>query len=155
MKDALEMRTHEIIMLITFSPCREGIFRNIKKDITDASTVGIRVLCPTRWTVRADSLASIISNYDALQSNWEEAINVTYDTEAKARIQFTKATSERSFSALRRVKTYLRTTMSQQRLNNLMLLHGHKDRTDKLNLKTTLNDFVQSSQHRTSLFAMF
>ena len=78
--------THEIIKLIKFSPHREGIFRNIKKDITDASTVGIRVLCPTRWTVRADSLASIISNYDALQSTWEEAIDVTHDTEAKARI---------------------------------------------------------------------
>ena len=60
------------------------IFRNIKKDITDASSVGIRVLCPNRWTVRADSLASIISNYDELQSTWEEAIDVTHDTEAKA-----------------------------------------------------------------------
>ena len=33
------------------------------------------------------------------------------------------ATSERSFSALRRVKSYLRSTMGQQRLNNLMVLH--------------------------------
>ena len=33
----------------------------------------------------------------------------------------TDATSERSFSALRRVKTYLRTTMIQQRLNNLSM----------------------------------
>lgn len=36
------------------------------------------------------------------------------------------ATSERSFSALRRIKTYLRSTMTQQRLNNLMVLHVHK-----------------------------
>ena len=35
----------------------------------------------------------------------------------------TNATSERSFSALRRVKTYLRNTMSQERLNHLMILH--------------------------------
>ena len=33
------------------------------------------------------------------------------------------------------VPSYLRTTMSQLRLNHLVLLHGHKDRTDKLNLK--------------------
>ena len=33
------------------------------------------------------------------------------------------ATSERSFSALRRVKTYLSSTMTQCRLNNLMVLH--------------------------------
>ena len=38
----------------------------------------------------------------------------------------TNAVSERSASALRQVKTYLRTTMSQAHLNNLMLLHIHK-----------------------------
>ena len=41
----------------------------------------------------------------------------------------TNATSEHSFSALRCVKTYLRTTMTQQRLNNLMVLHVHKVQT--------------------------
>ena len=60
----------------------------------DASTVGIRVLCPTRWIVRADSLASIISNYDPLQSAWEEAIDVTHDTEAKARIHGVSSPNE-------------------------------------------------------------
>ena len=33
----------------------------------------------------------------------------------------TNATSERSFSALRRIKSYLRSTMHQQRLNHLMI----------------------------------
>ena len=48
---------------------------------------GIRVLCPTRWTVRADSLASVITNYETLQSTWEEGLTITQDTEAKARIR--------------------------------------------------------------------
>lgn len=38
----------------------------------------------------------------------------------------TNVISERSFSALCRVKTYLRSTMGQQRLNHLLLLHVHK-----------------------------
>ena len=38
----------------------------------------------------------------------------------------TNATSERSFSALRRVKSYLRSTMTQARLNHLMILHYHQ-----------------------------
>ena len=50
----------------------------------------------------------------------------------------TNSTSERSFSALRRVKPYL-SMMSQQRLNNLVLLHVHKDITDTLNLKMVVN----------------
>ena len=51
----------------------------------------------------------------------------------------TNATSERSFSALRRVKTYLRSSMGQMRLNNLMVLHVHKDLTDGLDLNEVGN----------------
>lgn len=50
----------------------------------------------------------------------------------------TNATSERSLSALRRVKNYLRSTMLQERLNYLMLLHVHNDKTDKLDIKCEL-----------------
>jgi hypothetical protein len=39
----------------------------------------------------------------------------------------TNAISERSFSTLRRVKTYLRSTMTEDRLNSLMKLHIYKD----------------------------
>ena len=45
----------------------------------------------------------------------------------------TTATGERSFSVLRCIKTYLKwSTMSQQHLNNRMLLNVHKDLTDGL-----------------------
>jgi hypothetical protein len=37
------------------------------------------------------------------------------------------ATTERSFSVLRRLKTYLRTTMLQDRLTSLAVLHVHRD----------------------------
>ena len=46
----------------------------------------------------------------------------------------TNAVSERSFSALKRVKTYLGATKKEKRLNHLMILHAHKDRTDKIDL---------------------
>ena len=42
----------------------------------------------------------------------------------------TNAVSERSFSCLRRLKSYLRATMSQSRLNNVMVLHVHENLTD-------------------------
>ena len=60
----------------------------------------------------------------------------------------TNAVSERSFSTLRRLKTYLRSTMSQVRLNNAMTLHIHKDLVDKLNLVDIGNNFVSASEHR-------
>ena len=67
----------------------------------------------------------------------------------------TNATSERSFSALRRIKSYLRSTMGQERLNHLMVLYVHKSRTDRINLETILNNFVGGSEHRSSIFAKF
>ena len=70
-------------------------------------------------------------------------------------IPATNAVSERSASALRRVKTYLRSTMSQARLNNLLLLHTHKQRTDALDILSCLNLFVQGSEHRQQVFGKF
>jgi len=61
-------------------------------------------------------------------------------------IPATNATSERTFSALRWIKTYkkLRTTMSQARLNHLIVLHVHRDRTDDLVLKKVATEFCAS-----------
>lgn len=67
----------------------------------------------------------------------------------------TNATSERSFSAMRRVKTYLRSTMHQMRLNHLMILHIHKDKTDQLFLPDIANDFISKSERRSQVFGKF
>lgn len=42
-------------------------------------------------------------------------------------IPITTASAERSFSSLKRIKTYLRSTMGQERLNGLAMLHINKD----------------------------
>ena len=42
--------------------------------------------------------------------------------------------SERSFPALRKLYTYLRSSMIQSRLNNCLILYQHKDYTDNLDL---------------------
>jgi len=53
----------------------------------------------------------------------------------------TNAVSERSASALRCVKTYLRSSLTQVHLNNMMVLHVHKALTDTINVKSTLTEF--------------
>ena len=55
--------------------------------------------------------------------------------------QASTATCERNFSCLRRVKTYLRSTMSQVRLNSLLLLDVYKDDVDKVNMLQIMQDF--------------
>ena len=36
-------------------------------------------MCPTRWTVRGDSLESVLRNYAVLQGLWEEAREIVTD----------------------------------------------------------------------------
>ena len=49
-------------------------------------------------------------------------------------------------------KLYLRSTMSQQRLNHLMLLHIHKDRTNTLDLVSVVKEFISCNERRLSYF---
>ena len=65
------------------------------------------------------------------------------------------ATSERTFSALCRVKPYLRSTMTQTRMNNLITLHVHKERTDAHDLKAIANGFTARSEQRKCVFGKF
>ena len=66
----------------------------------------------------------------------------------------TSVTAERSFSTLRRIKTYLGQTMGQQRLNDLMLLHIHKQRTDEINIAAVMRLFVDSKEERVHYFGV-
>ena len=67
-------------------------------------------------------------------------------------IPVTTATAERTFSALRRLKTYLRATMSQQRLNHTMLLYVHKDRAENIDIVNIARSFIKENDRRRNYF---
>ena len=67
----------------------------------------------------------------------------------------TNAISERSFSALKRVKTYLRSTTTNLRLNNLMVLHIHTDSVDKMDLTQIGDEFIDKHQSRIDTFGYY
>ena len=56
------------------------------------------------------------------------------------------------FSALRRSKTYLRSTMTQKRLTHCGLLHVHSDRVDSLDFFQCMKYFVLKNEERTKVF---
>ena len=58
-------------------------------------------------------------------------------------VPVTSATAERSFLTLRRVKNYLRTTMTEKCPDHLILLHSHKHRTDELSIVEVAKEFAQ------------
>lgn len=67
----------------------------------------------------------------------------------------TSATAERSFSLLRRLKTFLRSTMCQIRLNNLFMLYVYTSNTDELDLISVAKQFVSVNSRRKNYFGNF
>ena len=68
-----------------YSPKRDAQFDKLKKELSPG-TPGFRVLCPTRWTVRANSLQSVVDNWSPLVELWEECLLTKLDSEVKSRI---------------------------------------------------------------------
>ena len=50
------------------------------------SSIGIQIFCPTRWTVRGDSIESILMNYNSLNVLWEECLKANLQPDVKGRI---------------------------------------------------------------------
>ncbi len=63
-------------------------------------------------------------------------------TQIALTISVSTAECERSFSALKRIKTYLRSTMTEQQLTNLGILSIEKDLADKLSLDDVVTEFA-------------
>lgn len=62
------------------------------------------------------------------------------------------ATAERSFSHLRFIKNYLRSTMGQSRLTHLMILHLFRQESRKLCKEAILHEFSNRCSERKSVF---
>ena len=75
----------EITKLFKKSLKRDAIFQKLKHDLA-TDILSFRVFCPTRWTVCAASLQSVLDNYEVFLGVWEESKNSQIDSEMKARI---------------------------------------------------------------------
>ena len=95
LKDMLDM-AYEITKLIKKSPKREAKFRRKQAEILgqmehnlhvdDIDSPTLKILCPTRWTVRAASLSAILKNYGTLMKLWDWSQDNVSDSDMKARI---------------------------------------------------------------------
>ena len=63
----------------------------------------------------------------------------------------TNAESERGFSTMRRLKNYLRSTMGDNRLDNLMVLCIHKESLGQIDMVKVLNEFVAKKDHKAEI----
>ena len=102
------------------------------------------------------NILDIIHFMQSLNSSEREFLSqVVVLVELVLLVPATNAISERSFSALKRLKIYMRSTMADERLNNLMILHIHREKTDKLDLVDIANRFVGKNDTRKRMFGRF
>ena len=146
----------------TFTPELHQILGKYCVDI-DRLRVQITMLSDTIKTA-LDGTVKTVTNVrtiaDALnQSSIVRGMLSEVDKLVQAYMYFTfpvtSATAERSFSSLRRIKTFLRSSMTAQRLNNLFLLYVHKSVTDLLDLEAVARDFASVNTRRIYYFGHF
>ena len=86
---------------------------------------------PIKEVTRISTICDVFNAQPILKSFITEVYKVL---KLYLTIPVTTASAERNFSALKRVKTYLRNSMTQSWLNHCMLLHIHKELTENLSL---------------------
>ena len=84
MRDALDT-IFEISKLVKYYPKRYSRFEKLNQELAP-DTPGFGVLCPTRWTFRAESLQNLLDNYTVLHDLFHECSDSVKDTEINSRI---------------------------------------------------------------------
>ena len=102
------------------------------------------------------TLSDILSYLKTIQCQTEVSSNLLREVINLAKLILlapaSNACSERSFSAMKRLKTCLRTSMSNERLTNLLLLHIHKKEVSDLNIGDVARDFINANTARQATF---
>ena len=102
----------------------------------------------TLWKVTLREIQQAVLSLNTTSSLCSEITKLLYVIPAST------ASAERSFSSLRRLKTYLRLSMTAKRLNHILLLHiVHKDLTDELGY--IAKEFVSQNDGRKNMFGSF
>lgn len=105
-----------------------------------------------RWKTRCDQV--VTNSTECLQDVVAALPEDLYPNVARCfhlllAMPVSTASAERSFSSMRRLKTYLRSTMTTNRLSGLGLLHIHRDR--ELSAATVVDRFAERKQRRLAL----
>ena len=83
MRDAFDTIL-ELFKVFKYSAKKKAMLFKIKAELSP-QTPGIKPLCPTRWTVRAEYLRSLVLNYEVIQSVLDEIlVEYSGNTEATA-----------------------------------------------------------------------
>jgi len=116
----------------------DRLFNTYQRDLPRKVDFVDEVECwKIRWALVDDKSERLLDTLHATNSNLYSVIYTIISI--LLTISVSSATSERSFSAIRRVKSYLRSTIGDERLSNLSLIHVH--RHVHVDLNVIIDDF--------------
>ena len=87
----------------------------------------------------------LLINFNSLTSSFPEVITASL---LFLTLPVTTATAERSFSKLKLIKNYLRSSMGQQRLSDLSILSIEKEELEKLKSSSAMDDLINTFAER-------
>ena len=94
--------------------------------------------------------ANNLKNLNALKGNTASFPNLSIARRILLTMPVTVASAERSFSKLKQIKNYLRTTMSQQRLCNLAIITIENDIINDLDVSELIKNFASVKVRKVS-----
>jgi hypothetical protein len=107
-------------------------------------------------TLLSKDVTKSIDILNTIKSYWEEGgfqtVWVAY--RILLIIPVTVASAERSFSKLKLIKTYLRTTMSQERLSGLAMISIENEYLDKLNYDDLIEEFASKNARKSNFLGV-
>ena len=110
------------------------------------------VIAQVQRMTKLDSLCDAFVKNPSFSSIYGETVKLLkfYFT-----VPMTSCSAECSFSALRRLKTYLRQTMSQKSLNTVALCHVYRSRCNDELVKSVCSEFIKKNSNRRNFFGTF
>jgi hypothetical protein len=107
-------------------------------------------------TLLPKDVTKSIDILNTIKSYWEEGgfqtVWIAY--RILLTISVTVASTEMSFSKLKLIKTYLRTTMSQKRLSGLVIISIENEYLDKLNYDDLIEEFASKNARRSNFLGV-
>jgi len=110
------------------------------------------LLC--RTTITVTGVADVVQLFTSENISWVQLLpEVVNLLRLYLTLPVTSCTADRRFSSLRRLKTFLRSTVTQKRLNHIAVLHTHREQ--HVDLEEMCNNLILKNQTRQSAFAVF
>ena len=112
----------------------------------------MRCHTPVRQVTKVATLCEIMNNVTDMKECLPELDKLM---KLYMSVPLGSATAERTFSAMRRVKSWLRSTMSSSTLNNRMFGTIQKRRMDEVSVLHVAKDFAEVNEQRRMYFGHF